>query len=127
MKEAPRELGIETLTTPKGDVPTIKGLEKVINSVFSENITLGQKIEKLTKMVNTLAESLNHQSSMIKELSSNLTDLIVYLGKLEKSINQNQIIEEKNRTIEKLDLITIKEDLSRILSKIESSFEDSNR
>ena len=127
MKEAPRELGIETLTTPKGDVPTIKGLENIINSVFSENVTLRQNIEDLTKMVSTLSESLNHQSSMIKELGSNLADLIVYLGKLENKINQNQAIDEKNRTIEKLDLITIKEDLSRILNKIEVILEDKNR
>ena len=127
MKEAPRELGIETLTTPKGDVPTIKGLEKVINSVFSENVTLGQNIEKLTEMVITLTEGLNQQSTMIKELGNNLADLIVYLGKLEKKISQNQALEEKNRTIEKLDLITIKEDLVNILNKIESTFEDSNR
>ena len=99
MKEAPRELGIETLTTPKGDVPTIKGLEKVINSVFSENMALSQNIEKLTEMVSALTESLTHQSSMIKELGSNLADLIVYLGKLENKISQNQAIEEKNKTI----------------------------
>ena len=127
MKEAPRELGIETLTTPKGDVPTIKGLEKVINSVFSENITQGQNIENLMKMISTFSESLKHQSSLIKELGSSIADLIVYLGKLENKINQNQVRNEKNKTIEKLDIITIKEDLSRILNKIEATFEDRNR
>jgi hypothetical protein len=64
---------------------------------------------------------------MIKELGNNLADLIVHLGKLENKISQNQALQEKNRTIEKLDLITIKEDLTNILHKIESSFKDSNR
>ena len=36
MKEKPRDINIEALTTPKGDVPTVKGLENAINSVISE-------------------------------------------------------------------------------------------
>ena len=66
-------------------------------------------------------------TSLIKELGSSIADLIVYLGKLENKINQNQVRNEKNKTIEKLDIITIKEDLSRILNKIEATFEDRNR
>lgn len=127
MKETPRELSIETLTTPKGDVPTIKGLEKVINSIFSENANLNQNIDELSQNLVEVSNSLNHQSSMIKELSSNLTDLIVYLGKLESKIGQNQLIESNFKLIEKIDLITLKNDLSQILIKIESTLEDKDR
>ena len=36
MKQKPREVKVESLTTPKGDVPTVKGLETAIDSVLSE-------------------------------------------------------------------------------------------
>jgi uncharacterized coiled-coil DUF342 family protein len=127
MNRTPREVGIETLTTPKGDVPTIKGLEKVINSIISEHSKLGENINDLSQKLVEVSASINQQSSMIKELSSNLTELIVYLGKLESKIDQKQLRDTNSQLVGKLDLITIKNDLSNLLIKIESTLEQKNR
>jgi hypothetical protein len=117
MREKPRDVTIETLTTPKGDVPTVKGLENVINSTlssFHEDIKiLEAKIEKVTS-------NIEGQSELISNLGRSMSELIVSLGKLDRRIELNRSTEAKTRIVGAIDLLSLKEEISSILTKIEN-------
>ena len=120
MVKKSREIKIESLKTPKGDVPTVKGLETVIDSVFSEYGKIENRFNMLQQKLETVSKEIASQSGLITDLSKSFSDLIVILGNLDRKIEQQQSITTNNRHIETIDLLTLKKDLSRILSKLES-------
>ncbi len=120
MDKKSREIKIESLKTPKGDVPTVKGLETVIDSVFSEYGKIENRFNMLQQKLETVSKEIASQSGLITDLSKSFSDLIVILGNLDRKIEQQQSITTNNRHIETIDLLTLKKDLSRILSKLES-------
>ena len=116
MQEKPRDINIETLTTPKGDVPTVKGLESVINSTLS---TFHDDIKILEKKIEKISSTINGQTELIVNLGSSLSELIVSLGKLDRRIELNRSTEANTRIVGAIDLLTLKEEISKILSQIE--------
>ena len=124
MKERPREIDIESLSTPKGDVPTIKGLETAIDSVLSEYNNLDQNIIKLHERIEKIRQEISSQSKLIKTLTESFTQLLVHLGKLDSKIEKHQYNNINSRIVESIDLLTLKKDLSRILTRIESILEE---
>jgi len=120
MNPKSHELNIESLKTPKGDVPTVKGLEKVVELVFSEYGKIDNSIKVLNKQLESTSEKISNQSSLIRDLGKNFSDLIVILGSLERKLEQQQSSATNNLIIEKIDLLTLKKDLSQILNKLES-------
>ncbi|PWI48647.1 hypothetical protein CEE45_05400 [Candidatus Heimdallarchaeota archaeon B3_Heim] len=120
MVKKSREIEIESLKTPKGDVPTVKGLETVIDSVFSEYGKIENRFDMLQQKLETVSKEITSQSDLITDLSKSFSDLIVILGILDRKMEQQQSITTNNRHIETIDLLTLKKDLSRILSKLES-------
>ncbi len=117
MREKPRDITIETLTTPKGDIPTVKGLETVMNSTlssFHEDIKiLETKIEKVTS-------NIEGQSELISNLGMSMSELIVSLGKLDRRIELNRSTEANTRIVGAIDLLSLKEEISSILTKLEN-------
>ncbi|MHA1995592.1 MAG: hypothetical protein ACW97Z_13690 [Candidatus Hodarchaeales archaeon] len=120
MNQKSRELNIESLKTPKGDVPTVKGLEAVVELVFSEYGKIEGSIKSLNQQLEATSNKITKQSSLITDLGKNFSDLIVILGSLERKIEQQQSVSANNRIIETIDLLTLKKDLAQILNKLES-------
>ncbi|MHA1978614.1 MAG: hypothetical protein ACW98F_01330 [Candidatus Hodarchaeales archaeon] len=120
MDRKSRELNIESLKTPKGDVPTVKGLETVINLLFSECSKIENSINAVQQNIASFSNEITSQSNLMSDLGKNFSDLVVILGSLERKIEQQQSITSNNRFIETVDLLTLKKDLSQILSKLES-------
>ena len=116
MQEKPRDINIETLTTPKGEVPTVKGLETVINSTLSN---FHDDIKILESKIENVASTINNQTDLISSIGSSLSELIVSLGKLNRRMELNRSAEAKNRIVGAIDLLSLKEEISSILSKIE--------
>ncbi len=116
MKEKPRDINIETLTTPKGDVPTVKGLETAINSAlldFQEDINI------LKEKLEAISSAINDQTDLISNLGSSFSELIVSLGKYDRKIELHRSTEANTRIVGTIDLLSLKEEISQILSKIE--------
>ncbi len=116
MKEKPRDITIETLTTPKGEVPTVKGLETVINSTLSN---FHEDIKILEDKIDKISSTIIGQSELISNLGRRLSELIVSLGKLDRRIELNRSTEANTRIVGAIDLLSLKEEISSILSKIE--------
>jgi len=116
MKEKPRDINIESLTTPKGDVPTVKGLETAINSALSD---FGEDVKILKEKLDAISSTLDNQSDLISNLGSGFSELIVSLGKFDRKIELSRSTEANSRNIRTIDLLSLKEEISKILSKIE--------
>ncbi|MHA2245576.1 MAG: hypothetical protein ACXADY_11475 [Candidatus Hodarchaeales archaeon] len=125
MPEAPREIEIETLNTPKGDVPTVKGLETAINAVYAEMASLDKHLSQMSQFQSQITQSLTQINSHLDKnnekivgLGETFASLIVHLAKIESQQEQKRELSRKQLLIEKADLIALKEDLSSILEKL---------
>ncbi len=116
MREKPRNINIETLTTPKGDVPTVKGLEQAINSALSN---FQEDVKILEEKLDTITSTLNDQSDLISNLGSSFSELIVSLGKIDQKNKLHRSTEANTRIVKTIDLLSLKEEISLILNKIE--------
>jgi hypothetical protein len=117
MREKPRDITIETLTTPKGDIPTVKGLETVMNSTLS---SFHEDIKILEAKIEKVASTIEGQSELISNLGRSMSELIVSLGKLDRRIELNRSTEANTRIVGAIDLLSLKEEISSILTKIEN-------
>jgi len=121
----PREIEIETLKTPKGDVPTVKGLETTINTVYSEIVSFDKHLSQLNDSQIQISQALNQINSQLAEynkkiidLSETFAELIVHLSKIESQQEQQQKLTKKQAITEKVDLLALKEELSSILEQL---------
>jgi hypothetical protein len=117
MKEKPRDINIETLTTPKGDVPTVKGLETAINTALSD---FHDDVRHLKRKLDDISSELSNQSGLISNLGGSFSELIVSLGKFDRKIELHRSAEANTRITKTIDLLSLKEEISQILSKIEA-------
>jgi len=120
MSERPREIEIEALKTPKGNVPTIKGLEIAITTVYKEIASLANHLSQINESLTNIDSHLKEQKQEIGGLGESLANLIVHLGKMEKQQEQKRKLSRQKQLIEKADLMALKEDLTRILEQLEN-------
>ena len=118
MPDRTREIEIESLKTPKGDVPTIKGLETALNRTYQDFSTITSQIGQIDDSISHIVEKIDASNQKITELGEAFAKIIVYLGKLESLIDNNQDVTQKQLFIEKTDLISLKNDLSSILEEL---------
>ncbi|MHA2167233.1 MAG: hypothetical protein ACXAAT_15360 [Candidatus Hodarchaeales archaeon] len=87
-------------------------------SSFHEDIKiLEAKIEKV-------ASTIEGQSELISNLGRSMSELIVSLGKLDRRIELNRSTEANTRIVGAIDLLSLKEEISSILTKIENILPD---
>ena len=120
MPDNAREIEIESLKTPKGDVPTIKGLETALNATYNDFNSINTSLSQIDKSITNIFEKLEFYNSQMKELSESITKLVVYMAKLETSIDNTQDLAQKHLFIEKTDLIALKNDLAEILEQLQN-------
>jgi septal ring factor EnvC (AmiA/AmiB activator) len=120
MSEGPREIEIEALKTPKGNVPTIKGLETAITTVYKEIASLVRHLSLINESLTKIDTQLKEQNNKIGGVGESIAKLIVHLGKLEAQEEHKRNISRKKLLIDKADLMALKEDLTRILDQLEN-------
>jgi len=119
MPDDAREIEIESLKTPKGDVPTIKGLETALNVTYNDFNTINTSLSQIDKSLTSIFEKLEFYNTQMKKLSESIAKIVVYLAKLEASIDNTQDLTQKHLFIEKTDLIALKSDLAGILEQLQ--------
>ncbi|MFX1285318.1 MAG: hypothetical protein ACFFB5_16840 [Promethearchaeota archaeon] len=125
MSNEPRKVEIETLKTPKGDIPTVKGLETTINTVYAEMASLNNHLSQINQFQDQIRQALVDINSQLAKyskklggLSETFADLIVILTKIESQQEYNRDFSKKQLLVEKADLVALKEDLSNILEQL---------
>ena len=119
MQQKPRDVEIETLKTPKGDVVTIKGLQTAINSVYKEITSLDQHLAQVNQTLNEINESISKSNQKTSSIGESLANLIIYLAKFESQQIKSQELAKKQQIVSTADLLALKEELSSILGQIQ--------
>ncbi|MFX0084121.1 MAG: hypothetical protein ACFFAU_00470 [Candidatus Hodarchaeota archaeon] len=119
MQKKSRDVEVETLKTPKGDVVTIKGLQSAINSVYKEISSLDQHLAQINSSLNQINAEVSEYNQKIGFIGESLASLITYLAKFESEQKNIQEMAQKQQIITKTDLLALKEELSSILDRLQ--------
>ncbi len=118
MVKESREVEIETLKTPKGEVPTIKGLETAINLVKPDSTDFEKDFSRINEQIVELHKIINKQNDILSSIGNSIANLVNYMAKKEKEVQELQSEASSYLMIEKADLVALKEELAIILEKL---------
>ncbi len=118
MVKEPQEFEIETLKTPKGEVPTIKGLETAINLVKPDSTDLEKEFTKISNQIEELQKTIEKQHTTLSSIGNSIAILVNYLVKKEKEVEALKSETSSTLMVEKADLIALKGELALVLEKI---------
>lgn len=97
-----KDLDVESIETPKGTVPTVKGLETVANHILEQVTPLEKTITGLNSDISSIKRTLDSMSTVLHSFGDNFGDLLLILGKLDTKISESlkQIEEGKSASIQ---------------------------
>ncbi|MFW9855456.1 MAG: hypothetical protein ACFFFG_10360 [Candidatus Thorarchaeota archaeon] len=119
-----REIEIESIKTPKGAVPTMEGLETAINYVYSEIAGLSAQINQINTNLTDISQSIDSFYEKLTSLGKALSKLVVQLAQNEKKSQEQQDLLTNHKLVEKADLLALKEELTRILGRLDQVTEN---
>ncbi|MFX1512789.1 MAG: hypothetical protein ACFFCQ_09405 [Promethearchaeota archaeon] len=116
-----REIQVESVNTPKGSVPTVKGVEKVINQVYNDIQPLASTVSSFVEAEKDIQKRLTSIELEVKQIKELLSAFIGFISKL----NLSQKLDKLFETMEKLetfridaaesDLLELRQSLASIL------------
>jgi len=115
------EINIETIETPKGNVPTVQGLENVINLIMEQVSPLAQAIQGIHTETKHIRTTLDYLGTFVQQIGDNLGEFLVLMAKLNSNIDTafNEI--ENNRGLEEQQNLLI--ELQTIIAKLLVQFQ----
>ena len=83
-----KEIEIESIETPKGNVPTVKGLETVTNHILDQVTPLEKTITALSADISSIKRNLDSMSKVIHSFGDNFGELLLILAKVDSKLTQ---------------------------------------
>ncbi|MFW9917561.1 MAG: hypothetical protein ACFFGZ_18320 [Candidatus Thorarchaeota archaeon] len=124
-----RDVKVESLKTSKGEtVPTIKGLQTVIDGVYEELNPLEQSITALGEGFQSVSTQVEDLSKRLGAIQQFLSDFVLMLGKIDTALSelnhQVRMMSESQQggPISNLDLFEVRDLLADLLAQ--SKFTD---
>ena len=84
---AKKENDVESIETPKGNVPTVKGLENVANHILSQVTPLEKSITAISADISSIKRNIDSMSTVLHSFGDNFGELLLILAKLDKKIS----------------------------------------
>ena len=82
-----KELDIESIETPKGNVPTVKGVETVANHILNQLSPLEKTISSIGTDISSMKRNLDAMSKVLHSFGENFGELVLLLSKLDTKIS----------------------------------------
>ena len=82
-----RELEIEVIKTPQGNVPTINGLQTAINAMTEQMKPLVDIITSIQDTSDNIQDALESMALNIQQISDNLAEFLVLMAKINTNIS----------------------------------------
>ncbi|MHA2362328.1 MAG: hypothetical protein ACXAC7_00100 [Candidatus Hodarchaeales archaeon] len=117
MDKKPKEIEIEAIETPKGNIPTVQGLETVVNALVGQITPLGEAVQGIHKSIHSINNALDYLAGSIQQIGDNLGEFLVLLAKINSNITDNldelannriEGFEEQQKTLIELQTILAK-------------------
>ena len=84
-----KELEIESVETPKGNVPTVKGLETVANHILDQVTPLEKTITAISADISSIKRNIDSMSTVLHSFGDNFGELLLILAKLDGKISDS--------------------------------------
>ena len=68
---AKKEIDVESIETPKGNVPTVKGLENVANHILSQVTPLEKSITAISADISSIKRNIDSMSTVLHSFGDN--------------------------------------------------------
>lgn len=119
-----KELDIESIETPKGNVPTVKGLETVANHIIDQVTPLEKSISSISADMSSIKRNLDAMSKVIHSFGENFGELLLILAKVDDKITKSlkQLEEGKVASIKDQQHLLI--ELQTIIAKTLLQFQE---
>jgi methyl-accepting chemotaxis protein len=124
-----RDLEVESLKTSKGaNVPTVKGLQAIIDGIYDDISPLEQSIAALHEGFQSVSGQVEDLSKRLGAIQQFLSDFVLMIGKIDTALselNHNvRTIAESSKGIEasSLDIFEVRDLLTDLLAQ--SKFSD---
>lgn len=82
-----KELDIESIETPKGNVPTVKGVETVANHILNQLTPLEKTVSSIGTDISSIKRNLDNMSKVLHSFGENFGELVLLLNKLDINID----------------------------------------
>ena len=120
-------LEVEALKTPKGSVPTVKGLEQAINHVYKELVPVNRALSATDAAIQNMNSNLRQIQSELNAIRTFIGDLVGVLSKYDLQPQLEEIkqalekLSENTSSGESSDLFQVKDALAETLLKIQAN------
>ena len=84
-----KELEIESVETPKGNVPTVKALETVANHILNQVTPLEKTITAISADISSIKRNIDSMSTVLHSFGDNFGELLLILAKLDGKISDS--------------------------------------
>lgn len=120
-----RDLEVESFKTPKGaTIPTVKGLQDVIDGIYEDLSPLEQSITALHEGFQSLSTNTEDLSKRLGAIQQFLSDFVLMIGKIDTALSElnHHVRSQKETTISSLDIFEVRDLLADLLAQ--SKFSD---
>lgn len=84
----PDELEVQSVETPHGAVPTLAGLEQVVNYIMGQVTPLGQAIKDIQDNISSVQEQVSQMNDQILQIGDHLGEHLSLLAQLNSNISE---------------------------------------
>lgn len=120
-----RELEIEVIKTPQGNVPTINGLQTALNAMNEQMKPLVDIITSIQDTSNNIQDALENMATNIQQISDNLAEFLVLLAKINTNISDvlEQFQSESTESLkyQQANLIELQTILAKLLVEFQTN------
>ena len=82
-----KDLDVESIETPKGNVPTVKGLETVANHILDQVSPLEKSISSIGSDISAMKRTMDSMSKVLHSFGENFGELLLILTKVDDKIS----------------------------------------
>jgi chromosome segregation ATPase len=120
-----KDLKIEAIKTPQGNVPTLNGLETAINAVIDQMKPLAENFQTIENSITQIQETMQNMASNIQQVSDHLAEFLVLLAKINANLAEvlNQSEREKNDSfaVQQATLIELQTILVKLIGELQDN------
>lgn len=111
------EIEIDSLQTSSGNVPTVKGLEKVVNILYEDMKPLAKAVATLDQNIEQINNKMKIMTDSLENVAESIADYIMIVSKLNLNIEKflSKFANDDTEVHHKSDLIEIQKSLSTII------------
>ena len=123
-----QDFKIDSVKTPHGSVPTVKGLENALNSIIDQVVPLAESFYSIEENISQMQEMVLNVAHNVQNLTDNVAEIMFLLAKINSTISEvfqsNQQEKSKDMQNQQANLIELQTILAKMLIQFEEGIKN---